>query len=429
MSRPTRRALASALALLCAASVGCAYGLVRRGEIRRPVFDAVLARTMVARQLYLDEPPRVEVATPESLEAVLEQALDDFYTPEMLADTQAGLVAVGLWPPERDLRSEFVKVFSGEVAGLYVPSRETIYVVDGTPRPFLLRVLSFVSQRDILGEFVLSHEIVHLLQHRAHPELLDPAQQRADQDDLDNAVQAAIEGDALRYGYEAIGVATSSLSGEEFAEAVEAEAGSSSEALREAPALLRLTLTFPYVAGLPLALAEGRRLLEQPPASTEQALHGSRRFEPFAVFDLRPLRSQLPEGCEFVHENTVGELHLSVLFRDLSPAPPSPDVWLGWDGDRYLAARCAGALELLWLSVWDEEQDAEEFAAAYAQLAPALAARAGYALPPVARRDGLEVVVATPGLADLAARASALAVRRRVSGVEELKAFYDAPSP
>ena len=37
-------------------------------------------------------------------------------------------------------------------------------------------------------------------------------------------------------------------------------------------------------------------------------------------------------------------------------------IWEGWNGDRYLAARCGGRRELLWLTVWDSEADAAEFA-------------------------------------------------------------------
>ena len=431
-SHPRAGLLAAVLVLL--AGSGCSYALIQRGELRRSAFDAVLERTMAARGLYVDAPPQVEVATPESLVGVLEQALDRFYTPEMLSDYQAGLVAVGLWPPERDLRAEFVSVFSGEVAGLYVPALETIYVVAGAPRPLSVRLWSFLSRRDLLGEFVLSHEIVHLLQHRAYPELLDPTHQPLDQDDLDNAIQAAIEGDALRYGYEAIGLTMEGLSGAGFAEAFEGDlAADASDELRDAPALLRLTLLFPYVAGFPLSLAEGRALLDRPPASTEQALHGSRRYEPFFAFDLRPLRSQLPDGCEFVHENTLGELHLSVLFRDLGDVqagqaePPSPEDWYGWDGDRYLAARCASGLEFVWLTAWDDERDAEQFRAAYSQIAVAVARRAGHAAPPEARRNGREVVVTSAGLGVFAERVATLAVRRRVSEADELRAFYQEP--
>jgi hypothetical protein len=435
---PLLRLLALALALL--SSSGCAYSLIHRGQLRQAEFDDVLMRTMAARQLFVEVPVRVVVATPQDLVGVLDRALAEQWSEETFRDYETGLVGVGLWPPDRDLRAEFVSVFSGETAGLYVATEETIYVVQGaTPPPLSLRLLSFFTRRDVLGEFVLSHEIVHLLQHRAYPGLFDPAQQRIDLDDLDNAIQAAIEGDALRYGYEAIGVSTGGLSSAGFGQAFEDDiAAGAGEDLRDAPALLRLTLAFPYVAGFPLSLAEGRALLERPPASTEQALHGSRRYEPFTVFDLGPVRAALPEGCDFVHENTLGELHLSVLFRDLArpaatpagaePPLPSPEAWYGWDGDRFLVARCGRDLELMWLTAWDSAEDAEEFQQAYAGIAPAVAERAGHRDAPRAIRQELDVVVATPALHGVAERAGSLAVRSRVSDVAELQAFYEVPA-
>jgi hypothetical protein len=394
------------LGLALASPIGCAYGLVAGGEIRPVAFEAVLDRTMQARQLFVSEPPLARVATPDDLIVVVEEALAEQWPEESVRAYEAGLVTMGLWPRGRDLRDETVAVFSSEVAGLYVPATETIYVVEGTRSPLSLRLLSFVSRRDFLTEFVLSHEIVHLLQHVAYPELIDPAFQRIDQDDLDRAIQAALEGDALRYGYEAMGAGIDSLPTDAFTESFEEDvAENAGEALEDAPALLRLTLAFPYAAGLPLSVAEGRGLLDRPPASTEQAMHPERRREPFLVFALRPLRARLPEGCTFLHENTVGELHLSVLFRDL--------------------AQCGARLEFVWLTAWDREGDAEEFAEAYAGIAPAVADRAGHDAPPELTRSGREVSVATPALRDLARELGAGAARKRVVDVAELKAHFD----
>ena len=90
------------------------------------------------------------------------------------------------------------------------------------------------------------------------------------------------------------------------------------------------------------------------------------------MFDLAQVRFSLPEGCRFVYENTVGELALSALMSDWhDPAPRS--AWEGWDGDRYLVARCEDRLGLLWISSWDTEADAREFAAAYEQISEPLA--------------------------------------------------------
>jgi hypothetical protein len=196
--------------------------------------------------------------------------------------------------------------------------------------------------------------------------------------------------------------------------------------LAEAPALVRLTVAFPYEYGSGLSLAEGPALLDAPPASTEQVLHPEHRRAPFLAIDLKALRPVLPSGCRFVAENTVGELGLSVLFRDLSPAP-DPSAWQGWDGDRYLVARCGERLELLWLTVWDGPVDAGEFEAGYRGIGAAVAARAGLDDPPRMRRAGKEVLVFTSGLAPLAERIPSLARRKLVATLDQLQDWFDEP--
>jgi hypothetical protein len=166
--------------------------------------------------------------------------------------------------------------------------------------------------------------------------------------------------------------------------------------------------------------------LDAPPASTEQILHPGKRREPFLVFDLSAARFSLPEGCRFVYENTVGELALSVLFSDWQDSAPR-SAWEGWDGDRYLVARCEGRLGLLWISSWDTEADAREFAEAYEPIAEPLAAAAGLDSAPRVTLRGRQVIVASERLsAQVAALFSAR--RQRVATLDELFEYLPAGS-
>jgi hypothetical protein len=147
-----------------------------------------------------------------------------------------------------------------------------------------------------------------------------------------------------------------------------------------------------------MAWKEEFRLLESPPISTEQALHDDRRLEAFLQMDLRELEDRLPAGCQVLQRNNVGELQISVLFRDLSE-DPDPTIWEGWNGDRYLVADCAGRTEWVWWTAWDSATDAAEFADAYLELAPAVAARASSDLPVLVRMDAIYIVVTSSGFA------------------------------
>lgn len=417
------------IVILASSILGCAYGVVAGGQIRPSVFDSVLYRTVAARQIPLDVPVDARVVSQREMHDVFASALDAHWAEEDLSRYERALVAMGIWPGDRDLRNEYLAVMSDEVAGVYVPAEEALYVVEDVRKPLSVRVLSSILRRDLMLEAVLSHEIVHLLQHRAYPELLDPALQRRDQDDLDYAIQSALEGDATRYGLEAMGIRASSVAPEKLKKQIEKEMESSKGgALVDAPALIRFTLGYPYVEGYRLSYWEGTELLVSPPASTEQALHSNRRHEPFWVFDLRDVVPALPPSCSFEHSNTIGELQMSVLFRDLGDGL-EPAAWEGWDGDRFLVAECAGALEFVWLTAWDTDRDAREFEVAYGEIAARAAARAGLATSPTARRSNREVVVTTAGLDGLASELSSLARRRRVSKVEELREHFSMEAP
>jgi hypothetical protein len=420
------------LAALSLAPLGCAYQLIAGGELRRQPFEQIVERTVRARGIA----PASEIQTRVIASAELKQLLSDALTADWsgaeILDYQEGLVTLGLWPAGRDLAHEFVAVYSEEVVGLYLPTTQTLYLVQDPHSPWSVRVSSALLRRDLERELILSHELVHFLQHQAFPALMDADPFWKSQDDVTSALQAALEGDALHYGFASLEIDPPAA--DDLREALEKEDRQRRHgALAEAPALLRLTVAFPYAYGYGLSLREGRELLASPPASTEQVLHPDKRHEPFQAIDLSALRAALPEGCRERYQDTLGELGLSVLLRDLG-ASDHPQAWEGWDGDRWVAAECGGRRELVWLTTWDSEQDAAEFADSYQRIAPAVADRAGMASPPSAQVAGREVRISTPGLASLAERLDVLARRARVSDLRGVRALFegstpDAPSP
>lgn len=419
--RAVTRRLRAALGLLGAlAAAGCAYSMVAGGALRPQALADLSARTAAARGIAAPGPVPARVIERDDLPGILRDMLAPQWTSAEIADYEAGLVTVGVWPAARDLLEEFVRLSRDQLAGLYVPPEGVLYVVADAERPLSFRMLSSLARRDLYLELVLSHEIVHWLQDRAYPWLLEEDFTWKHQDDYARAVQTAVEGDAMHYGLVAwLGGSERLPSPDDFAERA------AEEPPVDAPALLRLTLLLPYVSGYRLSVAEGRHLLDAPPASTEQAIHPERRREPFTVSDLDAARRALPGGCRVFAANTLGEVGISVLFRDLA-ADPEPAAWEGWDGDRYLAARCGDRRELVWWTSWDDAAEAREFADAYRQIAEAARARAGLAAPLVPWRDGATVVVATPAFGDPAAWAGSLRTDRVATG-PQLRRFFGAP--
>jgi len=425
------RARAGALLLVPALLSGCAYGLVRDGQIREEPFAEIVTRTAAVRGDPRPEPVDARVVEPDGVPALLRASIAHEWPPEEMAAYQERLVVVGLWPPDRDLLEETLRVAREEIAGFYLPETQVLYAVEDVPTPFLVRVLSVLLRRDLLRESVLAHELVHLLQHRAVPSLFEVTGW-TQQDDASAAVQAALEGDATHYGFLALlppGSEGLVPAPADVQAAMEKEIAQKEEgALAAAPGLLRLTLAFPYARGYPLSLAEGTALLDLPPASTEQVLHEERRYADFQVADLARLEEALPAGCESLGQNTVGELGSWVLLSDLGAEPATALAASdGWDGDRYLASRCGGRHALLWWTAWDTEADAVEFERAYRGIAGAVAARAGLAGLHI-ERAGVQVIVSSEPLAALAPLLEAQARRARIESLDELRAHFGLDS-
>jgi hypothetical protein len=407
---------------------GCAWSLVQDGRLREEPFAEIVTRTAAARGDPRPAHVDARVVQPGEVPELMRASILSEWSPEEIARYQERLVAIGLWPPQRDLVEETVSVAKEEVAGFYLSETRVLYVVEGLDAPFSLRVASALLRRDFVREVVLTHEIVHLLQHLEAP-LLFEVGAWTEQDDAAEAVQAAIEGDATHYGMLAL------LAGDEGAlpdpgdmQAGMEAAAREESALAKSPALVRLTLAFPYASGYPLSREEGTALLHDPPASTEQVIHADRRRAEFQVADLAGLEAELPAGCESLGQNTVGELLIWVLLTDFG-ALPAEDASDGWDGDRYLAARCGERRAFFWWTAWDSEEDAAEFAAAYADLADHVAARAGLTARPEIRLDGAEVILYSEPLGALLPRLGREARRARITTLDELRAHFGLAEP
>jgi len=397
----THLALGAAASLAVALS-GCAQPLLQNGAIREAPMREIVANTVRARAIEPAGPITARGVNRDELLAILSEAFDEWKTPAELADYERALIALGLWPADRELYTEALAVYGAEIVGIYVPSSKELLLVSDARAPRGLGFLSAVSSGDVQAEFALSHEIIHLLQHQAYPELMDPERLPKNSDDLEAAIQAALEGDAMRFGFDAVGLRAPTP--EQWTTLLDGQfPGLEGSALADAPALIRLTFDFPYARGYAMAWKEEFRLLESPPISTEQAMHDDRRLEAFLQMDLTELDDRLPVGCRTLQRNTVGELQIAVLFKDLSE-DPHPAIWEGWDGDRYLVADCAGRTEWVWWTAWDSARDAEEFADAYLELAPAVAARASSEVPALVQMGATYVVVTSSGFAEEASK-------------------------
>lgn len=327
-----------------------------------------------------------DVTAREDLRAFLVKELDEDQTPAEFHGDEVGMKALGFLPREADYKEIMVQVYAEEIAAFYDPKTKTMHLIREPeakakkPPSFLERLLGKTPGFDKEGnKTVIAHELTHALADQHYD--IDAMQTAAKgDDDRLLALTALIEGEAT---LTMMGAQMNDWSGEEAA-ALPADgldwtfrilgpflnlAGGRS--MRQAPPIVAETMLFPYLRGLVFCASltnkggwpridEAYRL---PPLSTEQVLHPAKYRDdpdPPTAIDLGKLDPG--RGWTEATRNVVGELQLSILLKKYDGRTASE----GWDGDSFAAFEGPDdRLALVWLSTWDTEDDAREFARSY----------------------------------------------------------------
>lgn len=325
--------------------------------------------------------------TREQLGEEMLRMMKEEYTPEELALMDASFKAFGLMPPEVNSQELMTKLLTEEVAGFYDPDKKRMVLIreNGSAKEpgFLGRLLGVKAAFDKAEQkTTLAHEMTHALQDQLYD--LKAMQKRVEKDDdLALAFSALVEGDAtlLMFAEMDEGGDITEMDPEVIRATFSVMSWmlpvAGGATLRKAPAIFRESLIFPYFQGMVFCTSvtgkKGWSALHaayaDPPSSTEQILHpekytGSKRDEPQSVA-IPELKSILSDSWKHLGGNCLGEFQTSVLLKRL---PSGRRAAAGWDGDRYEVFQHAdGQLGVVFVSVWDSETDAEEFAKAYTE--------------------------------------------------------------
>lgn len=374
-----------------------------RGHQTHPLLrtvDRIARQTPAIRGLELRENVPTDVMDRPQLEALMQKMLRDEYPPEMIELTEKAYKALDLIDADMDIIDAFSEFATSQVAAFYEPDTKRIYVLDDLRETILEMAPDLPDMMaDVMIESMitntLAHEFTHALQDQ-HFDLNRLIEASQHDDDMALAVHALIEGDAMIAGTAVmLGSAAAALEMSPDAAAMSAMGAAATPGLADAPPIFRDSLMFPYINGWVFALtvagaeeADGGeahggagggfaaldRAFRDPPISTEQVLHP----EKYAAREA-PLVVILPDLDEIVTErfvgaNVMGELQTRIL---LGGSPDALAAAEGWGGDTYGVfeapvddgADGAGLLDRLrfvWVTVWDSEADAEEFAVEYA---------------------------------------------------------------
>lgn len=149
-------------------------------------------------------------------------------------------------------------------------------------------------------------------------------------------------------------------------------------AMDEIPLFMLETMLGAYLKGMSFVHQVVRddwglaaRLYTDPPSSSEQILHPEKWLErdnPASIEFPNLSQAESLDGWSLLDSNVIGEFQWRIIFDEFEMSDRSSAAAAGWDGDRFAVLERGAELLLLLYTIWDTQADAEEFAAAYADL-------------------------------------------------------------
>ncbi len=337
---------------------------------RRAIAELISAAEEVRGLRFAREVP-VLVQNSDAIMAFVDSQIET----ERLERARVVYTALGLLQSQLDVRSLLLRLMGEQIVGYYDVEQHRLVVRDDVMRAFGGADDQAVDLTE--ARVVLVHELVHALQDQ-HLGLSATMHGERDSDE-ENAFHALVEGDAtlamIAFAMQQLAVPLSDITRnparvQNLAEIVQSSPLAGTE-LGGAPSIIRVPLLSAYVDGLNFAAnlhgdgGWGRvnRAHTDPPASSEQVLHPERFVRRDAPLRLRldDAKSALGEGYALLHEDTLGELELSVYFGQTGSERAAQRAAEGWGGDRLYAYRAADqSVAILWLAVFDDESEAKE---------------------------------------------------------------------
>lgn len=311
--------------------------------------------------LSFKRPPRVEVRSKDQVRAFLERQFDDPRQARELAGTAAAFKLLGLIPDSLDLRKESENLLTEQIAGFYDPKTKVLYVIQG--------------ESDDMLDQIVPHELVHALQDQYVD--LDSIENSEGDDDRLLAAQAVFEGQAVYEQLVMTGgsalVARLPEMWDKLRETIRDNRKTMPEFAKAPPIIQEVTI-FPYLSGLEFINRYEEHYPKKVPysdlpTSTQQVLSEPAYFgQPRAT----PVRVTLPKPAVGTvrYENTLGEFQTRVYLNEqLNDQNAAVRGAAGWAGDRYQVLDVPGGTAMVWVSIWDNNIDAAQFADLLSQTA------------------------------------------------------------
>ncbi|HWC19048.1 MAG TPA: hypothetical protein VG498_18700 [Terriglobales bacterium] len=325
-----------------------------------------------------------ELASRDQVAKYVDQKMSEDEDAKRLERSEIVLKKFGLLPRDFDLHKFLVQLLQEQVAGYYDVKTKKMYLLDW---------LSADAQKP-----VLAHELTHALQDQSFdlktwespkaPKASDSDAYTYDEDEASTARSAVAEGQGMvtLVDYMLRGTGHTLAESPQVAQLMRSAMTSNSEfpLLQKAPLMIRESLVFPYGDGLTFeaALLEKRGkdiafsgAFRRPPENTHEVLDVGAYLgnHPVQWLVLPDLTKELGSSFEKYDEGSIGQLDTRILVEQYTDKETAQDMAEAWRGGAYYAAankeaKISGTqrIGLLYLSRWDSDESADQFAKLYA---------------------------------------------------------------
>jgi hypothetical protein len=333
--------------------------------------QAMLRQVVTIRGLSPRSQVPCVVSSRTDVERFLHEVIATQLPPAKLEMEELVYQTIGLVPKSFDYKKGLIALYVSQIGGYYDPEKKQFVMADWIPAD--------------LQAAVAVHELTHALQdqHFDLKKLLDPKQENGDTLLAHSAIS---EGDAMivMSDYERSARKQSLLREEASIDALVSQPQHGAVAQEEGlnqpvPESLKAILLFPYTSGLRfmhVALRKGKdgsmldKVFRNPPTTTREILH------PEDYWDLTAPKSSVPAISELhlddnqdhvVYSDVLGEFLVYVtLCADGAQRQQCAEAAQGWIGDRIAVVDRGGThRKIIWVTRWESERDASEFALAY----------------------------------------------------------------
>ena len=354
-----------------AAGASNPFGIVSVGDVppnMKMITGRVWKTASRARRLNPKAPVKLKALDPVALVGLVKSKVKEEVPAEVIRSEGRTFEAMGLIPKSYDYEAETYALLEEELAGMYLPDDQTMYVALG------------IADDEL--DATLAHELVHALQDQ-YFEIGKKMKYKPGASDALGAVQALAEGDATsamidemilqKKGEDALASMTAvdipDRTAEEFLDDALKEKKPDA-AIRRAPRFIALGLVAPYADGLTFVNGLRRRggwdavdmAWQKPPTTTEQLLHLEKFDAQEPNVDVAVATgAALGEGWSKTYDDMFGEEEGRLAFSQWMNNASSKRAAEGWGGDRVtLFETSAGDRAVAWRIAFDDVNQATE---------------------------------------------------------------------